>query len=148
MNLKELMVDSKSVWAEYPGMEGFEVQIANLARERLVALRKGCMISSWDKKTHQQVETLDEKKFIKKFTEATIKDWRGLKFDYLEQLMLVDVSDKDPNTELPFSLENAEVLVSNSQDFDSWVNEVVFDLDRFRTKRDRASVGKTGEMAE
>ena len=34
--------------------------------------------------------------------------------------------------ELDFTEENAEALVSSSTEFDTWLNEVVFDLDNFR----------------
>ena len=34
---------------------------------------------------------------------------------------------------MPFSQENAQQLVENSNEFDNWLNEVVFDLDHFRT---------------
>ena len=36
--------------------------------------------------------------------------------------------------EVEYSEENAEVLVSQSTEFDTWLNEVVFDLDNFRSE--------------
>jgi len=55
---------------------------------------------------------------------------------YLVQLIPVD-EDKisDMEAELPFSLENAEVLMQNSNDFDSWITEVVGDLANFTKTR-------------
>ena len=35
---------------------------------------------------------------------------------------------------MEWSEENAKLLVENSQDFDNWLNEVVFDLENFRTQ--------------
>jgi hypothetical protein len=35
------------------------------------------------------------------------------------------------NAELPFSTENAEILMQNSGDFDSWLTETVGDLANF-----------------
>ena len=148
MNLKSLMVDTKSAWIAYPGFEGFEVEVVNLAREKLVALRKSCVETRFDRKTKQPIEELNEKKFIRAFTDATIKDWRGLKLTYVEQLMLVDISSEDEDAELPYDQENAALLVANSVDFDTWLNEAVFDLENFRTKRDRGTVGSAGEVAE
>ena len=40
--------------------------------------------------------------------------------------------------------ENAEVLVSQSAEFDTWLNEVVFDLDNFRSEPKREVPKKTG----
>ena len=53
----------------------------------------------------------------------------------LEELLLVNIDDQDPDADVPFSLDDAEALVSNSGDFDQWLNENVFDLQNFRSKR-------------
>ena len=147
-NLKSLMVDTKSAWVSYPGLDGFEVEVVNLGRERLVALRKSCVETKFDRKTRTPIEDLNEKKFIRAFTDATIKNWKGLKLIYLEQLMLVDLGNENVEKELPYSQDDAETLVSNSADFDSWLNEVVFDLENFRSKRDGRSMEAIGPVAE
>ena len=46
---------------------------------------------------------------------------------------------------MPYSEENAEVLVANSTEFDTWLNEVVFDLDNFRSGTKRGRTKKTRE---
>ncbi len=134
--LKSLMVDSKSAWVDYPGLDGFEIELAILARQELISLRKSCMFQKFDRKSHLKLDELDETKFIRKFTEATVKSWKGLKYKYLEELMPVDISKVDPEEEMPFTIEDAVLLVSNSTDFDTWLNEAVSDLDNFRTKRE------------
>ena len=40
MELKSLLVDSKTTWVEFPGLDGFEVELANLSRKELVNLEK------------------------------------------------------------------------------------------------------------
>ena len=67
MNLEELMVDSKAAWMDYPGCDGFEIQVANLSRKELIAMRKKCTTSKWDRKNRIMDETLDEEKFVKLF---------------------------------------------------------------------------------
>ena len=57
---------------------------------------------------------------------------------------LVDLKDQDPTKEMEFSVENALVLVENSTEFDNWLNEVVFDLENFRSKQQ----GNTPEKTE
>ena len=79
-------------------------------------------------------ESLDEQKFLAEFTEAVIKNWKGLKLKYLEDMILVDISNQDPEVEMPFTQDNAKLLVENSSEFDNWLNEVVFDLENFRSK--------------
>ena len=142
------MVDTKTAWIEFPGCDGFEIEIANLSRKELLNLRKRCIKTKFDRKTHQAVEELDEDKFVHEFTKATVKDWKGLKLKYLEELILVNLGDNDPDSELEYNQENAEQLVNNSTEFDNWLNEVVFDLANFRGGAEEPSVGSTGEVAK
>ena len=134
MDLKSLLVDSKTTWAEFPGLDGFEVELANLSRKELVNLRKKCTTNKFNRKTRAFEEQLDDEKFVKEFSEATVKGWKGLKLSYLEDLILVDLQGQDLNTEMEYTLDNALVLVENSTEFDNWLNEVVFDLENFRSE--------------
>ena len=133
MDLKKLMVDTKAVWIDFPGLKGFEVEVANLSRKELTGLRKKCTTTKFDRKTRQAVESLDEDKFVVEFTNSVIKNWKGLTLAHLETLLLVDIDGQDVSKELEYSQDNAETLVSSSAEFDTWLNEVVFDLDNFRT---------------
>ena len=144
MELKSLLVDSKTTWVEFPGLDGFEVELANLSRKELVNLRKKCTTNKFNRKTRGFEESLDEDKFVKEFSEATIKNWKGLKLSYLEDLVLVDLKNQDLDKELDFSSENAQLLVENSSEFDNWLNEVVFDLDNFRTAEQKENSKKAG----
>lgn len=147
MKLKDLMVDTKSTWLDFPGCPGFEVEVCNLSRKEIGNLRKRCISQKFERKTRQMVEELDEEKFVVQFSKATIKGWKGLKLKYLEDLLLVDISTQDPESELEYDQEQAEVLISNSTEFDNWINEVVFDLANFRRGADGSSVGEAGEVA-
>jgi len=147
MELKNLLVDTKTTWVEFPGLDGFEVELANLSRKELVALRKKCTENKFNRKTRAFEESLNDDKFIKIFTEETVKNWRGLKLEFLEDLLLVDLSNQDPQKELEFSMENAQQLVENSTEFDNWLNEVVFDLDNFRTGSKRKDKRQPEEVS-
>jgi len=148
MDLKKLMVDTKAAWIDFPGLKGFEVEVANLSRKELTGLRKKCTSTKFDRKTRQAVENLDEEKFIVEFTKAVVKNWKGLTLGHLETLILVDIDGQDPEKELEYSADNAETLVSSSTEFDTWLNEVVFDLDNFRTKRKDPTPRKVGKVSE
>ncbi len=52
----------------------------------------------------------------------------------VEKLMLIE-TDADPATEVPFSRDNAVMLMQNSAAFDSWINQTVFHLDTFRSSK-------------
>ena len=139
MDLKSLLVDTKTTWVEFPGLDGFEVELANLSRKELVSLRKRCTQNKFNRKTRQFEESLDEDKFIKEFTSATVKGWKGLKLEYLEDLLLVDLAKQDAKLPLTYTDENAQTLVENSSEFDNWLNEVVFDLENFRSQEPKES---------
>ena len=49
---------------------------------------------------------------------------------------------------MEFSEENAQILVENSSEFDNWLNEVVFDLENFRSKQPAKSTKKTGNVSK
>ena len=147
MELKNLLVDSKTTWAEFPGLDGFEVELANLSRKELLALRKKCTQNKFNRKTRAFEESMDDEKFVKEFTEATVKNWRGLKLKYLEDLLLVDISNQDPEKELDWTEENANQLVENSSEFDNWLNEVVFDLENFRSESKGKDTKETGDIS-
>ena len=125
------MTPSKTVAIDFPGYTGFEVDICYLAREELIKLRKKCIKTKWDKKTHQPLEELDDDKFLVEYTKAVLKGWKGLKYRYLEELLLVDIGELSPDDELPFTQENAELLMKNATAFDTWVTETVGDLENF-----------------
>ena len=107
------------------------VELCYLAREELVKLRKKCITNKFNKKTHQPEEILDEDKFLVEYCKAVIKGWSGLKYRYLEELLLVDVSALDADDVLPHTQENSELLMKNSGVFDTWVTETVSELENF-----------------
>lgn len=132
MELKSLMIDSKSAWVDFPGLNGFSVEVVNLSRKELSNLRKSCVTEKFNRSTRQKEEVLNEDKFVREFTRKVVKNWKGLTLEHLSTLLLIDVEGRDPNEELEFSEENAQTLVENSTEFDTWLNEVIFDLDNFR----------------
>ena len=131
VSLASLMTPSKTVEIDFPGYTGFSVDLCYLAREELLKLRKRCISTKWNKKTHQPEEDLDEDKFLAEYSKAIIKGWKGLKYRYLEELLLVDISSLDPEDELAYTLENAELLMKNANNFDTWVTETLGDLEKF-----------------
>tara|TARA_Y100000361_G_C11143018_1_gene336303 strand:- start:472 stop:918 length:447 start_codon:yes stop_codon:yes gene_type:complete len=148
MELKSLLVATKTTWVEFPGLDGFEVELANLSRKELLALRKRCTQNKFNRKTRGFEESLDDEKFVKEFTAATVKGWKGLKLEYLEDLLLVDITGQDPKAELDYTDDNAIQMVENSSEFDNWLNEVVFDLDNFRSQKPEEDNKEAGSIPE
>ena len=131
VSLVSLLTPSKTVGVDFPGLDGFVVNLCYLAREELIKLRSRCVSQKLNRKTRGFEETLDEDKFLTEYCKAVIKGWKGLKYKYLEELLLVDISSLDPEDELEFTVENAETLMKNGADFDTWVTEVTGDLENF-----------------
>ena len=131
ISLASLMTPSKTVTIDYPGYSGFNIDLCYLAREELLKLRKKCVTTKFNKKSRQPEDELNDEQFLTEYCKAVIKGWKGLKFRYLEELLLVDVSELEPNDELPYTQENAELLMKNAQDFDTWVTETIGDLENF-----------------
>jgi len=148
MDLKSLLVDSKTTWVEFPGLDGFEVELANLSRKELIALRKRCTQNKFNRKTRAFEEVLDDDKFVKEFTDATVKKWKGLKLKFLEDLVLVELGSNEPESMLPYTRENAQQLVENSNEFDNWLNEVVFDLEHFRSAEQAKTKGQARAVSK
>lgn len=129
LSLKSMLVPSKEVTVEYPGMPGFNIKVSFLSRETLQNIRKKATKTTF--KNRQPVEELNDDLFLELYVKGSIKGWTGLKMSYLEQLAPVDVSDQDPNSELEYTEENALYLMKSSVNFDSFISEQVTDLGNF-----------------
>ena len=132
ISLASLLTPSKTVTVDYPEFEGFTVDLCYLAREELLKLRSKCLTQKFNRKTRTFEEEMDDDKFLTEYCGAVIKGWKGLKYKYLEKMLLVNLTNvKDLNGELEYSKEDAEILMKNASDFDMWVTEVVGDLENF-----------------
>jgi len=131
MNLKDLVLPEKTVTFEFPGCEGFKVDLAFLAKEEIVKLTKESTKTIYDKRTKQPSEEFDSEKFLSLYSKRVIKGWEGLKMKYLQDLILINSTGQDPDAELEFNEENAEVLLKNSNIFDNWVSDMTGDLTNF-----------------
>ena len=131
MKLSDILSSEKLLKVEYPGMEGFEVTLAFLSKDSLLKIRKASTTLKINRKTRQPEEELDEDLFTSNYIKAVVKDWVGLKLKYVASLAPIEVPEDQGDQELEYSKENAEVLMKNSMEFDTWVTEMVGDLQNF-----------------
>ena len=129
LSLKTLLVPSKTVEVDYPGLNGFKVNVVFLSRETLVGIRKKATKTTY--KNRQPVEELDDKLFLQLYVNACIKGWKGFKLSYLEQLAPVDLTGQDLESELPWDQDNALFLMQSSANFDAFISETVTELSNF-----------------
>ena len=131
LSLKSLLVPSKSTEVEFPGFEGFKLQLNFLSRETLVSIRKKSVRTTFSNRTRQPTEELDDKLFLKLYVAAAIKGWSGFKYSYLNQLAASNVSPADYDKEVPYSEENALELMNASASFDAFISDTVSELSVF-----------------
>jgi len=134
MNLKDIIVNTKTVEIDYPGLPGFKVKVAAVSREVSRKLKEDSEVTKIDHKLKMPVTDIDEDTFVEKFAAAAIKGWSGLKYKYLQELVLVNESEiEDSEAEVEFSQDNVVAILKHSQIFDTWINEQVFNIERFRS---------------
>ncbi len=140
VSLKSLLVPTKEVEVEYPGMQDFKLSLSFLSREELMKIRKKA--TKLEYKNRQPVESLNDDLFLQLYVDSCIKSWSGLKFSYLEQLAPVDVSGQKPDDTLGYSRENALYLMKASANFDSFISETVTELGNFQQPSGAKSAAK------
>lgn len=135
ISLKTLLVPSKALEVEYPGMPGFKINVSFLSRETLVNIRKKATKQSF--KNRQASEELDDDLFLQLYVQASVKGWSGFKLKYLDQLAPVDLSGQDLENELEYTEDNALFLMKASTNFDAFISETVTDLGNFPQNREK-----------
>ena len=132
MDLAKLIVNISTTKVDYPGMPGFEVELAYLTKDELMKLRDKCVTQKLDRKTRAMKEEVDNDLFQEIYIAAIIKGWSGLKYKYLRSMIPVDLSSIEDIEEcLDFSESNAKLLMKNGVDFDNWVTSVLDDVENF-----------------
>ncbi len=134
LSLKSLLVPSKAVEVEYPGMPGFVLSLSFLSRETVQNIRKKATKTTY--KNRQATDELNDDLFLDLYVQNSIKGWKGLKLSYVEQLAPVELGAQDPNEELEFNQENALALMKASADFDAFVSGQVTDLGNFSKNKE------------
>jgi hypothetical protein len=130
INLKSLLVPSKSTEVDFPGFDGFKINVSFLSREELVKMRKKATKVVY--KNRLAVEELNDELFLQLYVTASIKGWTGLKLAYVAQLCPVDLTGQNLEDTLEFSDANALSLMQSSSNFDAFISEAVTDLGNFQ----------------
>lgn len=125
-----IAVDTTS-WVEVPEVEGFEVHLRFLTREDLLKIRKGSLTFKFSKKTRQREEEVDNDKFLERYSEKAIIDWRGLTMGHLPTLFAADITGVDKKEVIAYSQEEAFDLLKNSSLFDQFVTDMMNDFEQF-----------------
>lgn len=128
-SIKSLLVPSKDIDVEYPGLPGFVISISFLSRESLQNIRKKATKTNFNR--GKTTEEINDELFLKLYVEASIKGWKGLTLEYLAQLAPVELGDANSAEEIAYSPDEALALMKASSSFDSFISEQVTDLGNF-----------------
>ena len=60
MDLTAMIQPSKTTWAEYPGLSGFEVELAYLTKDELLKIRQKSTTNNKKKKTNKTKKKEEE----------------------------------------------------------------------------------------
>jgi len=131
LSLSKLLVPSLEAETEYPGLEGFFVTLAFINRDELVKIRKKATSTKISRKTRQAEDEVDSDLFQKLYIQKIIKGWRGLTIKHLSTLLALDPKGHSVDEELPYSQDNAELLMKNAGDFDAFVTDMIDDISNF-----------------
>lgn len=129
LSLKSLLSPVKKVSIDYPGFEGFKLNLNFMTREELVKIRKKATTTHIKKGV--PVESINDDLFLSLYSQAAIKGWSGLKLEYVDKMAPVEIPEDKFDELLPFTPENALLMMQSSPDFDTFVTNTVTELQNF-----------------
>jgi hypothetical protein len=133
--LSSYLKNKLEAWVPVEGLDGFEVKLGYLSREDINKIRTAATRVSFNNRARVKQEELDNDLFIKEFIKATVLDWKGFTLKVASQLLPVVIPEGVSEDEVvDFTVEEAITLARESTFFDTWLNEVVFDLQTFRPR--------------
>lgn len=119
-------------WIDVEGYDGFKVKVAYLSRQELTKIKNAATRHVFNPKVGAKEETIDNDLFVKSFVSATVEDWEGFTLEHaLNLLPITPPESADLGEKIEFTEDEALFLVKESPTFDSWLNDIVFDLSRF-----------------
>lgn len=137
MQLSSIISTSKTIKAEHPYLNGFVVELEYISREKMKKLVSKATTTSFDKKTRQPKESLDDKLFLELYTKAAVRGWTGLTLESISQLLPIDVpAGTDMTQEIEYSDANALELVNNSPEFEQWIATTLGTVENFNKVKD------------
>jgi hypothetical protein len=133
--IQSYLKNKLEAWIPFDGMPGFELKLAYLSREELNKIRLASTRITFNPKSKVKEENVDSEIFVKEYIKACILDWKGFTLEHASKLLPIEVpKGVDLQEEIEFSTEDAMELTRNSNIFDSWLSEVVSDLEAFRQR--------------
>ena len=113
MDISRIKNKDLKVWL--PMMDGVEVQCRHLPRGEFSALRQQAVKISYDPRTKEKIEKLDDRKLESAMARAMVIDWRGI---------------TDGDQEWPCTPENIDYLMTECVEFRTLILETPLSLEK------------------
>jgi len=133
--IKSLMAVERIAEVEYPGIPDFKVQLRYLTREELTKMRNACLVTKFNKRTHQREAEVDSDKFTKLYADKVLVNWSGLKVKHLSEFIPVELVGVELEEDIPFSKEEAIDLMLSSTVFDAFITDAMGDISTFEESK-------------
>lgn len=131
--LKNLIATERPTqWVEF--RDGFDIKVQYIPKAILSEISKSATKRVWDpvRKSHQ--DKLDGKELVKGIAREAIIDWRGLTVGKLSTIVPIkNPQQADPKVEVPYSAEDAELLLLGAYELEGWIRDIAFDAAVFST---------------
>lgn len=137
--IKQLMVTEKVTSVDFPDIDGFVVDLCYIGRDRMMKIRNQSLEFKYNKRTRQREEEVNNDKFLELYAEAVIKGWKGLTVRGLATLLPIDTSRMDPKENVPYTTDDALLLLKNSTIFDQFVTDSLNNFDVFEREQKEAN---------
>lgn len=138
ISLDELVDKQKQeegVWVRFKDTT-FEIRISYYGRQQMRQIVEKSKKLDVDPRTLRATDSLDEKKFAELYAEKVIKDWRGLTAEVLRGLIVMKANIDIPDGfQVPCTRENRLWLISNSIEFDGWIQALCSNVEVFNRER-------------
>ncbi len=139
MELSKMILPMKTVEFEYPGVEGLFFDLSFISKKELTRMRKEHTKAHKNKRLGTFTDELDEDGFMKEYVPAILRGWRGLTLGNIQEFLCID-DDEDMSKDVPYTPGNAYSILTNSQDLDTWVSEMISDLENFRKQESKKNI--------
>lgn len=132
ISIKNIKLNTKTISLSFPEYPDFVVEIGYLSTELSRKMYKDSHVTKIDQSSGVPFEEVDNEVFAEQFCKHAIKGWKGLTYEVLSNLMLVDIPDDGEDTVIDYSPENALALYLESLSFNRWVTASCKSLTKFR----------------
>ena len=148
IDLKKLIVtDSNSLSVNVEFKDSIILTLNYVSRIKLQSLWKSCTTLKFDRTTRQRTPQVDGTRFSEEFSRLAVSGWRGVTpraiAASLFPLDLSGMSEAEKDAEIPFTHENLSLLLSNSYELDTFIQDSAVDSALFKPEHE-GELGNSG----